>query len=77
MKVGDIVRQHGKTIKGSSVSSRLGVIIKIQETPKDWPEKMKKSMQAMVGRSVTVMWDSGKINENFAEKMLEVVVESN
>ncbi len=78
MKVGDIVRQHGRGIKGTSVSKRLGVVIDIQEidVPDDISEKVKKNMQSIVGRSVAVMWESGKIHENFSEKMLEVVVES-
>lgn len=76
MKVGDIVRQHGKSIKGNTVSKRLGVIVKIQEIPDDTPEKVRKNMMSIIGRTVTVMWDSGQIHENFSEKMLEVIVES-
>ena len=73
MKVGDIVRQHGKTVKNAS--ERLGVVLEIKETPDDAPEALINNMKALTGRSVTVMWDSGVVNENFAEKMLEVVVE--
>jgi len=77
MKVGDIVMQHGRNIKGRSVSKRLGVVIKIQEIPESTPEKARKNMEALIGRCITVMWDSGKVHENFSEKMLEVVVEPN
>ena len=73
MKVGDIVRQHGKTVKNTS--ERLGVVLEIKEIPDDGPEALINNMKALTGRSVTVMWDSGVVNENFAEKMLEVVVE--
>ena len=74
MKEGDVVRQHGKNVKG--VSDRLGVVVKVQEIPSDIPEKIRKNMESIIGRTITVMWDSGVINENFSEKMLEVVIES-
>ena len=83
MKVGDIVRQHGKTIKSvkedynKNLSERLGIVLAIKEAPDNAPEAVKKNMKALVGRSVTVMWDSGVVHENFAEKMLEVVIEPN
>tara|TARA_B100000700_G_scaffold82267_1_gene92604 strand:+ start:416 stop:649 length:234 start_codon:yes stop_codon:yes gene_type:complete len=76
MKVGDIVRQHGINIKGRGVSDRLGVVVKVEEIPDDIPEKIRKNMESIVGRTITVMWDSGQIHENFSEKMLEVIVES-
>ena len=77
MKVGDIVRQHGKNLKGMRVAKSLGVVINIKEIPKDTPEKVRKNIESLVGRSVTVMWETGKVQESFSEKMLEVVIEPN
>ena len=82
MKVGDVVKQHGNSIRGvkegynKKVSPRLGVVIKITEIPDEAPEHVKRNMKSLTGRLVTVMWDSGVVHENFAEKMLEVVIES-
>tara|TARA_Y100001973_G_C4929064_1_gene200067 strand:- start:165 stop:398 length:234 start_codon:yes stop_codon:yes gene_type:complete len=76
MKKGDIVRQHGKTMKGAGTSENLGVVISVQEIPSHAPENVRRNMASITGRMITVMWESGRIDENFAEKMLEVVVES-
>ncbi len=83
MKVGDIVKQHGRTIKNvkedynKNLSERLGIVLAIKEVPDNAPESVKKNMKSLTGRLVTVMWDSGVVHENFAEKMLEVVIEPN
>jgi hypothetical protein len=81
VKVGDIVRQHGKTIKSvkedynKNLNSRFGIVLEIKDVPDNAPDAMKRNMKALTGRLITVMWDSGVIHKNFAEKMLEVVIE--
>ena len=78
MKVGDIVRQSTELIqmkengKPKPPSKMIGTVIAIRENrrgyssiPEEWKERL--------GRSVDVMWSSGRITEGFAENSLEIV----
>jgi len=73
MKVGDIVRQNSAILKmkGREPSKSLGVVIEICET-KEFPPSHAK-WKKFIGRSIIVMWETGKITENFAENSLDVV----
>ena len=77
MKVGDIVRQGTKLIqmkengKPRPPSKMIGTVIAIKENkldpsiPEGWKQRL--------GRSVDVMWSSGRITEGFAENSLEII----
>jgi hypothetical protein len=73
VKVGDIVRQSSAILKmkGREPSKSLGVVIEICET-KELPDSHT-SWKKFLGRSITVMWETGKISKNFAENSLEVM----
>ena len=84
MKVGDIVRQGDRVVqfkfKGKNWdyrSKRLGVVINIREEdlfPPQWAEQAnRKAWSKLLGRAVDVLWDNGRLSENFAENSLEVV----
>ncbi len=79
MKVGDIVTQGDRVIKlkGTKRSQALGIVIAIREqlSPREEETQNLKAMMAMLGRRVDVLWESGKLSENFAENSLEVVHE--
>ena len=82
LKIGDLVRQGTRVIKfkgddAPHISKRIGIVLEVREVDTgsygvapsgDW--------FSFIGRSVTVLWDNGKVNENFAENSLEVVSES-
>jgi hypothetical protein len=72
MKVGDIVQQGIKVaiMKGRSPSKTMGVVVEITEM--SFPTKLA-GWQKFLGRSVTVLWENGKLSENFAENSLDVV----
>ena len=74
MKVGDIVRQGDRILKmkGRSPSKALGVVVEISTL--DFPTKLK-SWEKFLGRTVTIMWESGRLTENMAENALEIVSE--
>lgn len=65
MNVGDVVKQNSFSGKG-----RLGIVLKIKGSSLNQDQFI-----FLTGSTVTVMWDNGKI-ENFSEKMLEVIIES-
>ena len=72
MKVGDIVRQGERIMKmkGRAPSKALGVIVEINEL--GFPTKLK-GWEKFLGRSVTVLWETGRLTENVAENSLEKV----
>ena len=74
MKVGDIVRQGDRILKmkGRSPSKALGVVVEINEI--DFPSHLT-SWEKFLGRTVTIMWESGRLTENMAENSLEIVSE--
>jgi len=74
MKVGDIVRQGDRILKmkGRSPSKALGVVVEISTL--DFPTKLK-GWEKFLGRTVTIMWESGRLTENMAENALEIVSE--
>ena len=74
MKVGDIVRQGERIMKmkGRSPSKALGVIVEINDL--GFPTKLK-GWEKFLGRSVTVLWETGSLTENMAENSLEKVNE--
>ena len=74
MKVGDIVRQGDRILKmkGRSPSKALGVVVEINEI--DFPTNLK-GWEKFLGRTVTIMWESGRLTENMAENSLEIVSE--
>lgn len=81
MKVGDLVRQGNKVLemrrggKRRSPPKVLGVVVEIRNMPPPRPEETEqlRSLMAMVGRQVDVLWANGKLSKNFAENSLEVV----
>ena len=80
MKIGDVVRQGNRICKlgrnGKPVSSptNLGIVVDIREMPGPRPEETEalRQMMDMLGRQVDVLWENGKLTENFAENSLEV-----
>jgi len=74
MRVGDVVRQGERIIrmKGRSPNPALGVVVEINDLI--FPTKLAR-WQKFLGRSVTVMWESGSLTVNMAENSLEVVCE--
>ena len=74
MKVGDIVRQGQRILvmKNRAPSKQLGIVVEIRET--DLPTNLK-GWSKFLGRSVSIMWESGKLTKNMAENSLEVVKE--
>jgi len=80
MKVGDLVQQ-GSRVRGirkggkkQNPSKRVGVVIEIHEIPvemlngrSDWAK--------VLGPTIDVLWDNGKITKGFAENSLEVISE--
>jgi hypothetical protein len=83
VNVGDIVRQGDRVIKFKGKgkpkrSSGLGIVIAIhaQLPPRNEETQNLRAMMSMLGRRVDVLWESGKLSENFAENSLEVVHES-
>jgi hypothetical protein len=74
MKVGDLVRQGDKIMimKGRAPSTLLGVVLEI--TDSSFPEKLK-SWQKFLGRTVSVLWENGRLTESMAENSLEVISE--
>ena len=77
MKVGDIVRQTNKLVKGDlqGNTKTLGVVIEIKDFPPDMKNSRNGDWMTMLGRGITVMWENGKITKNFAEHSLEVLSE--
>lgn len=84
MKVGDLVRQNPnnglvKIKNHKSVKmdvSTIGTVIAIKEGiwPTGWQlSSEQKKFALKIGRRVDVLWSNGKISENFAESVLEVV----
>ena len=72
MKVGDIVRQGERLVKmkGRSPSPALGVVVEINGI--EFPTKLA-GWQKVLGRSITVLWESGRLTEDMAENSLDVV----
>jgi hypothetical protein len=72
MKIGDIVRQGERIMKmkGRSPSKALGVIVEISDL--GFPTKLE-GWEKFLGRSVTILWESGRLTENMAENSLELV----
>ena len=74
MKVGDIVRQGDKLIKLKTngkpkpPSRLVGTVIAVYDDP-CVPEMWRKTL----GKSIDVLWTSGRISEAFAENSLEIV----
>tara|TARA_R100000655_G_scaffold108983_2_gene162221 strand:+ start:305 stop:547 length:243 start_codon:yes stop_codon:yes gene_type:complete len=79
MKVGDIVKQKKGIIRKSNKpyeSKAVGIVVDIREIDSEDRGKTSESilqMISMIGRKVDVLWESGKLTENFAESSLEVV----
>ena len=65
MNVGDVVKQNSFSGKGC-----LGIVLNIKGSSLNQDQFI-----FLTGSIATVMWDNGKI-ENFSEKMLEVIIES-
>ncbi len=72
MKVGDLVVQGEKILvmKGRSPSTARGIVVDIKET-----QHQLKNWQKFLGRTVSVLWESGQLTENMAENAPEVVSE--
>jgi len=79
MKIGNLVQQGTRVIKfkgenAPKKSKRVGVVVEIHEIPVEMLNG-RSDWAAVLGRTVDVLWDNGKISKNFAEKSLEVVSE--
>jgi hypothetical protein len=72
MKVGDIVIQGDKILKmkGRGPSKMVGVVVEINDL--GFPTKLK-GWEKFLGRSVSVLWEVGKLTENMAENSLEII----
>jgi len=72
MKVGDIVRQGQKIVvmKGREPSKQLGIVVEIRET--ELPTNLR-AWSKFLGRTVTVLWESGRLTKNMAENALDVI----
>ena len=73
MKVGDIVKQRDGIIKkgGKPLKTKsVGIVISINEHV-SVPQKWRKT----IGRAIDVLWENGKLTENFAESSLIIVNE--
>ena len=82
MKVGDIVKQGNRVIKlqgklSNQRSMLLGTVIAIHDLPKEMFKSRNGDWSNLLGsKTVDVLWSSGKLSENFAERSLEVINES-
>ena len=74
MKVGALVRQSGKMVHGMKGSTRVGLVLAIQEHP-EWMKDKHERWVDLLGRTVTVLWANGKGHDPDAEGALEVVSE--
>jgi len=79
MKVGDLVQQGTRVIKfkGENVpekSKRVGIVVKIEEPP-EGPRghPPRGAWMEVLGRTVDVLWNNGKLTKGFAENSLEVI----
>ena len=81
MKVGDIVKQGTRIMKMResgkpiSPSAMLGTVVAINELPEEMKNSRNGNWAILLGRTVDVMWASGKLSKNFAENSLEVMGE--
>ena len=80
LRIGDVVRQGSRVIqiKGNSSPKRfmtVGLIVKINKNvmPPTMDPKVKQGWIKLLGRTVDVLWSSGKLHTNFAENSLELV----
>ena len=73
MKVGDMVRQGERVvkIKNHTPSTAVGVVVEINAI--GFPTKLKGWENIVGKRTVTVLWESGRLTENMAEFSLEVI----
>ena len=75
MEIGDIVRQGERIMKmkGRSPSKALGVVVEISDL--ELPTKLR-GWEKFLGRTVTILWESGRLTKNMAENSLEVIDET-
>ena len=78
MKVGDLVQQGTRVIKfkgenAPEKSKRVGVRVKIEEFPEGMGESPGSAWLEVLGRTVDVLWNNGKLTTGFAEHSLEVI----
>jgi hypothetical protein len=75
VKIGDIVQQGERILKmkGRSPSKQLGVVVEINVL--EFPTKLK-GWEKFLGRTVTILWESGRLTKNMAENSLEVIDET-
>ena len=73
MKVGDVVRQGERVvkIKNRNLSAATGVVVEIKAI--GFPTELKRWENILGSRTVTVLWESGRLTENMAENSLEVI----
>ena len=78
MKIGDLVQQGTRVIKfkgenAPEKSKRVGIVVKIEESPDGMGETPGGAWMEVLGRTVDVLWDNGKLTKGFAENSLEVI----
>ena len=81
LKIGDLVQQGTRVIKFKGAhapkkSERIGIVLEVEELDPRICESPNGNWFSFIGRSVTVLWDNGKVSENFAENSLEIISES-
>ncbi len=81
MKVGDLVQQGDDVIKfkgenAPEKSKRVGVVIEVHEIPVEMLNG-RSDWAAVLGRTVDVLWNNGKLTKGFAENSLEVINDEN
>ena len=78
MKVGDVVQQWSRIVemrksgKKQPESPRVGVVLRIHDLSEEMLARQP-TWAKVLGRTVDVMWDNGKITEGVAENSLEVI----
>jgi hypothetical protein len=80
MKVGDLVTQGSRVIeirkasKKQTASQMIGTVIAIHKLPEQMESSRNGDWSKLLGKNTAdVLWSSGKLSENFAERSLEVV----
>ena len=78
MKVGDLVQQGSRVMeirksgKKQAPPKRVGIVLEIHDLSEEMMVRQP-AWAKVLGRTIDVLWDNGKITEGFAENALEVI----
>ena len=80
MKVGDVVKQNRRLVEfdGKNAPTRsglMGIVLEITDRQSEIPPQYTK-WGKWLGRSVIVLWSSGRLSKSLAENSLDVINES-